>query len=260
MKKLHVGHFFGEVLGTFILTFVGCSAVAVAVTTKVFESIFPIATIWGIGVAIAVFATKKYSSAHLNPAVSLGFLVLKQINLVTFLKFCFAQLIGGVLAGVSVFAVFRNKISAYEVVNNIVRGAPQSRTTASIFGEFFPNPGAINLEVSVQQAMFWEGLGTFLLMLGVLLIIRLKVSTLQPILIGVLVAVLIVFLAPYTQCGMNPARDFGPRLVAYLAGWGKTAFPEPSGSFFTVYILSPCVGSAAAAYLLRIAERLVRKT
>ena len=55
-------------------------------------------------------------------------------------------------------------------------------------------------------------------------------------------------MAPFTQAGLNPARDFGPRMVAYLAGWGNAAFPKIDYSFFTVYILSPLMAGILAAF------------
>jgi glycerol uptake facilitator-like aquaporin len=73
--------------------------------------------------------------------------------------------------------------------------------------------------------------------------------------IGLGVAIVISIIAPLTQAGLNPARDFGPRLLAYLAGWGPVAIPGPRGGFFAVYIASPLVGSlvGAGAYeLLRL--------
>jgi glycerol uptake facilitator protein len=58
------------------------------------------------------------------------------------------------------------------------------------------------------------------------------------------VAALISIAAPLTQACFNPARDFGPRLFTFLAGWGTAAMPGPNGSgFITVYILSPIVGA-----------------
>ena len=62
--------------------------------------------------------------------------------------------------------------------------------------------------------------------------------------IGLTVSALISVLAPLTQACFNPARDFGPRLFAYFAGWGSVAIPgQTSTGFFTVYIVAPIVGA-----------------
>jgi glycerol uptake facilitator protein len=67
---------------------------------------------------------------------------------------------------------------------------------------------------------------------------------LTPLFIGLTISMLISVIAPLTQAGFNPARDFGPRLFAFFAGWGKEAIPGPNGiGFLTVYILAPCCGS-----------------
>jgi glycerol uptake facilitator-like aquaporin len=63
-----------------------------------------------------------------------------------------------------------------------------------------------------------------------------------PGLIGLTVGSLIAVLAPLTQAGFNPARDFGPRIVAFLAGWKTVAFQS-----CWVYILGPIVGAVAGA-------------
>ncbi len=55
------------------------------------------------------------------------------------------------------------------------------------------------------------------------------------------------------QGGYNPARDLGPRIVAYMAGWHEIAFVG-LGSGWWVYTLGPCLGSlfGALAYTLLI--------
>ena len=72
-------------------------------------------------------------------------------------------------------------------------------------------------------------------------------SVVIPGLIGFTVAMLLALYAPLTQAGWNPARDFGPRVVAYFAGWGKVAIPGPRGGFW-VYIIGPYIGGIIAGW------------
>ena len=70
-------------------------------------------------------------------------------------------------------------------------------------------------------------------------------SVVIPGLIGFTVAMNLALYAPLTQAGWNPARDFGPRVVAYFAGWGKIAIPGPRGGFW-IYIVGPFIGGILA--------------
>ena len=69
-----------------------------------------------------------------------------------------------------------------------------------------------------------------------------------PALIGATVFLLLCLYAPITQAGWNPARDFGPRLVAAAGGWGAVAIPGPRGGF-SVYIAGPFLGGPVGAFL-----------
>ncbi len=81
-------------------------------------------------------------------------------------------------------------------------------------------------------------------------------ANLAPVFIGLTVSALISVMAPLTQAGFNPARDFGPRCFAFIAGWGSVAIPGLSDlNWLTVYIVAPIVGAIAGSTLYQVALR-----
>ena len=134
-----------------------------------------------------------------------------------------------------------------------------------IFGQYFPNPAVFGTGpdaaslVSPLAALLVEALGTGILVLVIFALTDPENAaapepTLVPFFIGFTVAVLISLFAPITQAGWNPARDFGPRLVAVLAGFGSIAIPGPQGGFW-IYIVGPILGGLVGG---AVYERLVR--
>lgn len=256
--KEKLATYFGEFFGTFILVFFGTAIVSVAVLFKAPVGLVQVSIVWGIGVTLAIYATRHLSCAHLNPAVSLGMVLAGRMQPRLLLPYWISQLFGAMAAGVCVLIVFRTPIAAYEAAHNIVRGTLPSLKTAMLFGEYFPNPGFSFpwFSLTMGDAMFVEGLGTFILVTMIFLLtegcnVGRPSDVLAPVFIGATVAGLIAVTAPLTQTGINPARDFGPRLVAYLAGWDTIAIPGPKSGFFWVYIAAPLTGGAVAAVFFR---------
>lgn len=70
---MHFRNVFGEIIGTFILVFIGTGSVAIAVLYHNLN-LYQIAGIWSLAVILGIYASKNLSNAHLNPAVSFGFL------------------------------------------------------------------------------------------------------------------------------------------------------------------------------------------
>jgi MIP family channel proteins len=256
----------GEVLGTFLLVLFGTGSVACAVLTGALQGLWQVAVVWGFGVTIAIYCSAALSGAHLNPAVSLAFAVLRPNSFPRqrLLPYCAAQLGGAVLAGLVVWAAFAPFLTRFELKEGLVRGAAGSERAAMIFGEYFPNPAIFGTGpeaaalVSPLAAMLVEALGTAILVLVIFALsdpdnAAAPEPTLVPFFIGFTVAVLISLFAPITQAGWNPARDFGPRLVAVLAGYGSIAIPGPQSGFW-IYIVGPLLGGLVGGALY---ERLL---
>lgn len=247
------GDFIGEFLGTFLLVLFGCGSVSVSVLFNSHSGLFQIALIWGVGVSLAVYATRHLSCAHLNPAVTLAMVVSKRMSFKKVATYFIAQFLGAFCAGLTLYILFAPSIAAFETAQNIVRGTPESMKVAKIFGEYYQLPGSTTV-VSMPLAIGAEAIGTFLLVLMIFSLtegcnLGRPDDNLAPVFIGLSVSSMICLIAPLTQAGLNPARDFGPRLVAWIFGWGTAAFPDQSGGFFFVYILGPVIGALAAGLL-----------
>lgn len=255
-----------EAVGTFILVFCGVGAVHTAVLTGAQLGLWQVATVWGVAVALAIYATGVVSGAHLNPAITVALAAWRGFPWSRVAPYVGAQLAGAVAAAGALYALFHNTIVHFETARHLVRGRAGSELSAMVYGEYFPNPamvagGSMAPEaVTLVQAMVAEAAGTALLAFVIFVASdergsRRPSRTLPPILIGLGLALAITIVAPLTQAGLNPARDFGPRLFAFFAGWGPIAIPGPRGGFLTVYILAPIVGAVLGG---AIYEKLVR--
>lgn len=251
-----------ELVGVALIVIFGVGSVCNAVLTGYNQgALWDVAVVWGFGVALAITVTASISDAHLNPAVSLALAVFRPNDFpISKLPFYWiAQYLGGVLGGALNLMVYGRLFDAFERNKGIIRGSLESVETAAAFGEYFPNPGFAEQVpaqvVNVWFAMFIEAWGTGILMFVILAVTdprqKLAPKASHALLIGFTVAVLITLYAPLTQAGWNPARDFGPRIVAALAGWGRIAIPGPRGGFW-VYIIGPKIGAIFGALLYDI--------
>ena len=179
--------------------------------------------------------------------------------------YLFAQFSGAFLAGLTIYLLFSSSISVYENVHGIIRGSTASMQTAKIFGEYYSGVGGPAI-VSMPLAFGAETLGTFLLLLMIFALtegcnIGRPDNAIAPLFIGLTVSSIICLIAPLTQAGLNPARDFGPRMVSLLAGWKGAAFPDKTGGFFFVYILGPVIGGIfASLFFVKILEPAMRQS
>jgi len=254
---------FAETVGSYILCFFGPGSVAVAVLCAGYNGLWQVASVWGFGITMAIYATGAISGAHLNPAVTLSVAIFRKgaFPKSRIAPYIIAQMVGGVLAALTLWTLFNPTCRAFEAKHNppIVRGEPGSQLSAMWFGEYFPNPAMYGTDeqafqqVTPAMAFGAEALGTALLLFFIFALTdkRNQLSPtryrLEPFFIGFTVAIIIGILAPITQAGLNPMRDFAPRIVAYFAGWGSIAIPGPRGIDIWVYIIAPLIGGPIGA-------------
>jgi glycerol uptake facilitator protein len=268
--------FLAEALGTFVLVFLGCGAVHAAVLAGAQSGLWQVAIVWGAGVMLAVYLVGGVSGAHVNPAITAALAVWRGFPRERVPAYVLGQLAGAFAAALVLFLLFGGHLEVKEAEKNVRRGWPGSELTAMCYGEYFPNPGPLatragpytaeeharfNARVGHAAAFVAELVGTALLALVVFAVtdprnVAAPAARLGPVFIGLAVAAIISVIGPLTQACLNPARDFGPRLLACAAGWGEVALPGPRGmSFLTVYVLAPVAGAVLGGGLY---ERVLR--
>lgn len=238
MASCNIGKkFIAELIGTFFLVFFGTGSAVV--TLLIDEGVdsgaagigllgglgdwLAIGLAFGLTVMACIYLFGKISGAHLNPAVTIGLLVSKNISLIDSVYYIVAQVIGATLGSLLLF---------------VCLGSP----AVTIGGLGATAPG---LSVGYIPAMIAECIGTFFLMLVVMGVAVDKNADpgFAGISIGMTVAAVIVVLGAFTGASINPARTFGPYLMDTLLGganlWG----------FFPIYLVGPIVGAILAALL-----------
>ena len=259
-----------EFLGTYLLILLGCGAVHASVLTGAQSGLWQVAIVWGIAIMLAAYTVGAVSGAHINPAITLAFAVWGRFPRRSVVPYILAQFTGAFIAAATLFVLFSPYLTDREHEKHVVRGSPGSEITAMCYGEYFPSPGPLsnaegpysidtherlNALVSEPTAFLAELLGTLVLAMVVFAVTDERNSgappaRLAPVFIGLTVSALISFIAPLTQACFNPARDFGPRLFAFLIGWGSIALPGNRGTgFLTVYIIAPILGAILGAGL-----------
>ena len=234
-----------EALGTGMIVGGGCGTVCAMRYAAHPIGPLAIGAAFGGAVALAVYATRDISGAHLNPAITAAVVSQGGMSAADALPYVGAQMAGATAAAGINYAVYAKGIAALEAKEGIVRGAAGSG--ASFSGAFGMIPTAAL--VRTPGALLVETGATAALAFLVFAMTDEESSVpdgAAPALIGLTVAGLATQYGAVTGAGMNPARDLGPRLVTALTGWGAAAL----SSGWWVYTLGPVVGACAggAAY------------
>ena len=205
-----------EAFGTFGLVFFGSAAVAAQWMPGGASGMLGIALAHGLVLADLVTALLSISGGHLNPAVTLGLVVARRTNLPTAAAYIVAQLTGAVLASLLLKTVF-----PIAMVRGMSLGTP-----------------TIANSIQFHQAVIMEAAMGFLLVSAVFgTVCNPAAPRHGGLWIGLALAVDILAGGPLTGAAVNPARAFGPALVA--GQWVAHA----------AYWVGPILGGAVAALL-----------
>ena len=228
---------FGEAFGTFWIVGIGSIASMTASFVNPFMTLPQVAMVWSAAVTSAILITSPLSGAHLNPAMTVALAMFRNFDRSKVLPYVGAQMFGSMAGSAASFGLFQTAIQGFEQSRGLVRSTAVD--SARVFGEYFDS------SLTTAQAFGVEAMGTALLAAIVFAVTHKRNSERDipvPVVVGGTVFSLINALAPFTQCGLNPARDFGPRIVAYLAGWTDVAF---QGCW--LYIAAPVMGALVGA-------------
>ena len=234
-----MNNFMGELFGTMILVLLGNGVVANVLLKKSKgenSGWMVITSGWGFGVAIAVYVAGWVSGAHINPAVTLGFLIIGKIGLKDVPYYLAGQMIGAFLGAVAVWLAYLPHWKATE--------DPDKKLSA------FCTMPAIR---SYGANLLCEIIGTAMLLMGVLGISNVHNSIgtgIGPYLVGILVFSIGLSLGGPTGYAINPARDLMPRIAhALLPIAGKR---DSDWSYAWVPVVGPLIGSILGAGLYHI--------
>jgi glycerol uptake facilitator len=234
-----MSRFTAELVGTLLLVVLGDGVVANVLLTRSKGQNggwMVVTTGWGLAVAVAVYAVGAISGGHINPAVTIGLAVIGRFPWSAVPGYLLAQMLGAFLGAVVVWLAY-------------LPHWPVTEDKGLKLGTFCTVP-AIR---KPWANLLTEGIGTFILVVGVLAILSPKNlnpvqgwnAGLGPLLVGVLVWSIGLSLGGPTGYAINPARDLGPRLAHWLlpiAGKGSSDW-----AYAWVPVLGPLLGGTLGA-------------
>ena len=181
--KITVTALLAEFIGTYALVLFGCGSIILSDLENFPSVLIPL--IFGLTITIFVYLLGRFSGAHFNPAVTIGFVLNKEISIKDSIFYIATQILGACLA---------------------------SQTHEIVFGRTH-NFGVTTLSVNTTQGFFMEALCTGLLMFVILLVTR-KENNIYGIAIGGTVFISALLIGDYTGGSLNPARSLGPALIS----------------------------------------------
>jgi glycerol uptake facilitator protein len=248
------GELIAEALALVIIILVGDSTAAMYVLydpSPYLNAYWGVCISWGLGVTIAIYVTGSVSGCHANPAVTLALAIYRNFAWKKVIPYWLAQIVGAFIGAALVYLLYAPVIDHFNAVHHLSRAGDGGAA-----GVFFTHPGQY---VTAMHCFVDQIVLTAFLLLGIFAVTD-QYNTVAPmansgaLIIGLLVAVIGSSMGYLEAWAISPARDLGPRLFCWLAGWGQSAFPSPE-HYWWVPIAAPLIGGVVGGGLYQVLIR-----
>ncbi|ACA12380.1 MIP/aquaporin family protein [Xylella fastidiosa] len=245
MNRKMFGELISEAIAMFIIIALGESAAAMYILydpSPYQNAYWGLCICWGLAVTIAIYVTASVSGTHANPAVTLALALYRGFPWKKVLPYWAAQVIGAFIGAMIVYQLYSPVIDYYNHIHQLTRDA------GGAAGVFFTSTG---MAITPIHALGDEIILTAFLIFGIFAITE-RFNEAAPtansgaLVIGLLVATIGACMGYLEGWAINPARDLGPRLFAFLAGWGESAFPGKD-HYWWIPIIGPLIGGVMGA-------------
>jgi glycerol uptake facilitator protein len=240
-----MGELSAELLGTFTLIIFGVGVVAQTVLTPFSAGAQSIHWAWGIGVVMGVYVAGGISGAHLNPAVTVGLALRRGFPWAKVAPYALAQLVGAFLAAAVIRWNYWESFNKFD---------PAKGFKSQVVFNTYPHNTSPDMGAVSQLGAFRDQIiGTAVLLMLILAITDARNTApganMAPFIIGLVVVGIGMALGANAGYAINPARDLGPRLLAFVCGWSGP-FNDQNGDFYAwVPIIGPLIGGAIGVYV-----------
>ena len=224
-----------EFIGTFVLVFCACGVAAIT------GDLVATAMAFGLVIVAMAYTIGRISGCHINPAVSIAFLIKRKITVKEFFLYLAAQVLGGLFGAILIIGCIKMAVEgdAFEHVGNACNG---------FIGGNGYNGNAGKVVLSIIASFWVEVILTCIFVFVILHVTDEKSEKVSGKLAGIIIGLTLILVhlvgIGLTGTSVNPARSLATAISSAIYGQGTDALLQ-----VWLFIIAPMAGGALAAVL-----------